>query len=672
MRAGALPAVVTAALVALLAGCGGSGGDAGSEAEAAGGTPSRYHDAVGDAGQGPDIRSIEVKSTPGGRISFRVSVDGLRSSSSTFVDLWLDTDADPETGNTTFEGAEGAEYLFGASIGEQPEPNPYCSPIPSDNGCFSRYTPSGWRPDSAPTARVSTTATGLTFSIDRSDLGDTDELNFFLYRGGGPAGIDERAPGSGAFSYSLALGGPRPAASPPTGRDPDKAGGDPAERPTVLTLASHDYLQGGELEGLAAAVERLSGGSLQFEVKEGYRFYEADYERGTIADVRSGAVDAALVGARAWDRVGVESFQALVAPFLVDSFGLEQRVLESPLVERMLAGVEALGLVGVALLPGELRRPLGLTRALVRPADYTGATIGIRPADVARATFGALGAEAQAFQAATSGLAGFDGAESGVATIQNNRYDRDARALTANVVLWPRPTTVVVNANAFEELDSEQQEALRRLGAELTDPMLETLRGTQQASLAAICRAGRLSLVTASPADATALRNAVQPVYDQLERDGLTRELLEGIASMREGLRPAVDEPLRCPQDRPAPVPAALRGVWRTDLTREDLLSAGAQREDAERFQGRITIELGDGHWIGRVEEAGTSFRGTYEVDGDVVRVTFGSCEPGNLCTAGRVDEYRWSIYRNMLTLARIAGRSFAPALVAKPLTRVS
>ncbi|HEU0336794.1 MAG TPA: hypothetical protein VFR43_09585 [Gaiellaceae bacterium] len=671
MRAGALPAVVTAALVALLAGCGGSGGDAGGQAEAAGGTPARYHDAVGDAGQGPDIRSIEVKSTPGGRISFRVSVDGLRSSSSTFVDLWLDTDADPETGNTTFEGAEGAEYLFGASIGEQPEPNPYCSPIPSDNGCFSRYTPSGWRPDRAPTARISATATGVTFSIDRSDLGDTDELRFFLYRGGGPAGIDERAPGNGSFNYSFALGGPRPEAVAAV-EGADKAGGGPAGRPVVLTLASHDYLQGGELAEVAPTIERLSGGSLRVELEEGYRFYEPDYERGMIADVRSGAVDAALIGARAWDRVGVTSFRALVAPFLVDGFELEQRVLESTLAERMLAGVEPLGLVGVALLPGELRRPLGLTRALVGPADYAGAAIGIRPAGVARATFAALGAQAREFQATTSGLAGFDGAESGVATIQNNRYDRDARALTANVVLWPRPTTLVVNAKAFAALDSEQQQALRRLGAELTGPMLETLRGSQQASLAAICRAGRLSLVTVSPADATALRNAVQPVYDQLERDGLTRELLEGIASMREGLRPAVDEPLRCPQDRPAPVPAALRGMWRTDVTREDLLSAGAHREDAERFQGPITIELGDGRWVGRVEEAGSVFRGTYEVDGDVVRVTFGSCEPGNLCTAGRVDEYRWSIYRNMLTLARIAGRLFAPALVAKPLTRVS
>jgi TRAP-type C4-dicarboxylate transport system substrate-binding protein len=668
----ALPAVVTAALVALLAGCGGSGGDR-DGAQAVATPPATYEDAVGDGGSGPDIRSVRVSSSPDGRISFRVTIAGLDGGSSTAVDLWLDADADPETGNTTFQGAGGAEYLFGGFVGLDPPDDPFCARIHTGNGCFARYTPNGWRAKAAPTAQVERTARSVTFSIDRSDLGDPDELNFFLYRGGSSDWIDERAPGTGAFSYSFALGGPAPERGGAAARA-DKAGGQHGRRAAVLRLASHDYLQGGELADVAATIERLSGGSLRVELLEGYRYYEADYERGMIADVRSGAVDAALVGARAWDRVGVTSFQALVAPFLVDSFELEERVLESPQAERMLEGVEPLGLVGVALLPGELRRPLGLSRALVRPEDYAGATIGMRPAGIATATFAALGARATAFQATPAGVAGLDGIESGLGTIQNSRYDRDARALTANVVLWPRPTTVVVNAKAFEALDSQQQQALRALGAELTGPMLETLRGSHQASLAAICRAGRLELVSASPADAAALREAVQPVYARLERDPLTRELVAEIESLRRGVATAADEPLRCPDTRPATARSPLDGRWRTEVSRAELLAAGAQREDADRFQGTTTLELGAGRWSGRVERAGGVFRGTYEVDGDVLRLTFGSCEPTNLCTAGHVDEYRWSVfvYRNTLTLAPIPGRTYAVLLVAKPLSRIS
>ena len=90
------------------------------------------------------------------------------------------------------------------------------------------------------------------------------------------------------------------------------------------------------------------------------------------------------------------SFQALVAPFLVDSQALQRRVLESPLAVRMLNGLEKARVVGVAVLPPvapALRdhlTPLG-------PEDYQGAKIGIRPGGVARAAFGALGAAAKGY-----------------------------------------------------------------------------------------------------------------------------------------------------------------------------------------------------------------------------------------------------------------------------------
>ena len=137
----------------------------------------------------------------------------------------------------------------------------------------------------------------------------------------------------------------------------------------MLTLANHNYQGDSVPDEFAAAVERLSDGSIDIKVRYGFRYYDID-ERGTIAACRSGAVDAAVVGARAWDTVGVTSFQVLVAPFLVDSYALERRVLESELVDRMLEGLEPLGLVGLAILPGEMRRPLGTSRALLRPKDY--------------------------------------------------------------------------------------------------------------------------------------------------------------------------------------------------------------------------------------------------------------------------------------------------------------
>ena len=159
---------------------------------------------------------------------------------------------------------------------------------------------------------------------------------------------------------------------------------------------------------------RLSGGTIRVDIKFGGSAL-LDYERRLVEKVRAGEADLVSVGARAWDRLGVTSFQPLVAPFLVDSVALERRVLESPLVGRMLEGVGRLDLVGLAVLPGPLRRPFGLSGPFVAPRDYAGATFGIRYGGIARDAIEALGATAKGYRIGS--LAGLDGAELDLWTI---------------------------------------------------------------------------------------------------------------------------------------------------------------------------------------------------------------------------------------------------------------
>ena len=57
-------------------------------------------------------------------------------------------------------------------------------------------------------------------------------------------------------------------------------------------------------------------------------------QAGTLEDVKTGKVDMAWVGARAFDTVGVTSFQALVAPLLIDSYDLEAKVFNEGCLSR--------------------------------------------------------------------------------------------------------------------------------------------------------------------------------------------------------------------------------------------------------------------------------------------------------------------------------------------------
>jgi TRAP-type C4-dicarboxylate transport system substrate-binding protein len=150
----------------------------------------------------------------------------------------------------------------------------------------------------------------------------------------------------------------------------DKAGGTRTQQPVVLTLANHEQAPD-DVQFWVDEVQRRSGGSLRIQVTNRWRDQEFAYDKATIADVQVGKVQLAKVNARVYDTVGVDSFQALVAPFLIDNHTLERRVLGSDLMGEMLAGTSKLGLVGLAVLPNQLRkrsRPLAPPPSLRPPA----------------------------------------------------------------------------------------------------------------------------------------------------------------------------------------------------------------------------------------------------------------------------------------------------------------
>jgi TRAP-type C4-dicarboxylate transport system substrate-binding protein len=445
----------------------------------------------------------------------------------------------------------------------------------------------------------------------------------------------------------------------------NKAGGrghETVERLT-LTLVTGDSLFAPEY---ASAVDRLSGGRMRIEIEVAGN--EPAYEAKTVEAVRAGKAELGAVGARIWDAFGVTSFRALVAPFLVDSLALEQRVLVSPLGARMLAGLDRAAVVGLAVVPGPLRRPLGLARPLIEPSDYQGATIAIRYGGVARATLAALGATVRGY---TIGhLPALDGAELDSSTIAQNGYDARARTLTANVVLWPRPQTIFADRAVFARLTRAQQDILRRAGRAALAPELARVEKDEAAGVAGICGRGRVALVTASTARLAALRRAVRPVYRVLERDPLTRTLIAQIKALRAKPPLTTTDTTRCPGERTSAA-TALEGTWGVTASFDDLVAAGVRPDDAERQRGGGTLELTRGRWTGRERDNGFVWRGRYTVRGNVLQLITSECPPDErFCVPGSIAQFTWSVYQDRLSLALASGIPSYWGLIAEPLSR--
>lgn len=429
----------------------------------------------------------------------------------------------------------------------------------------------------------------------------------------------------------------------------DKAGGERKADAIELTLANGND-DSRNLDPFAAAVERLSGGSLRITFRNSWRAGESDYEEGVIRDVAAGKADLGWAGSRAFDDVGVQSFDALHAPLLLDSYPLQRKVLESPLAGEMLDGLEPLGLVGLGILPGPMRKPLGTAR-LVGPDDYEGATIAYQRSEVAKDTLHALGAEGREIPSAGS-ISPYDGVEQHLGSIAGNQYEKGANHLAADVNLWPRPVVVFADKQALDKLDDRQRKALRDAAQAALPASLAQVQADDREGAGTLCRRG-VEFLTADDTELAALRRAVQPVYDRLEQDAQTKSAIRQILALRSKAPTPPDAP-SCVREAAAASPGkptTIDGVYRSDITPKQLDSTpGAESDEAGHPSnvGHFRLELQEGRYRVSGSADGVDQEGTFSLDGDVL--TF-----HNWNNEGDFA-YKWSVYRGALTLRKTIG----------------
>jgi TRAP-type C4-dicarboxylate transport system substrate-binding protein len=322
----------------------------------------------------------------------------------------------------------------------------------------------------------------------------------------------------------------------------DRAGGVVGPKTAVLTLASHDT--GADVREWADAVQRLSHGSLRIVIKSDWRRNEIDPEKDTIADVRAGKVSLASIPVRAYDTIGVKSFQGLLAPFLIDSYALEEKVLASHLP------AQVLGVRGIALLPGPLQHVLSVGTPTLAPSDYRSQAIGIHRSELAASTFSALGTTSIDLtpDAELLRLGGIEGDLVALVAGRLNTATAD-ETLPSNVSFWPSAVSIVINDKAFAALTHTQREALEAAGRSALGPSMRRLTDDERTALAVMCRGagqrGHLAFLSATPSNLAALRRAVDPVYRQLDEDDATRDVIAKVEAMKKHVTrpPAPDCP---------------------------------------------------------------------------------------------------------------------------------
>jgi TRAP-type C4-dicarboxylate transport system substrate-binding protein len=427
----------------------------------------------------------------------------------------------------------------------------------------------------------------------------------------------------------------------------DKAGGAGV---TTLHLALDDPAgreTGREVEEFARQVRRRSEGRVRVAVT--YQPNGANpggaWDQRIAKQVQAGTYDVGLVPARAWDKMGVTSFQPLAAPFLVTTDAQLDAVVTDPVAGKMLRGLRGHGVIGLALLPESIRHPAGFSTSLVRPGDFAGNTVRAPLSALTYETLRALGATPEPLDGAplTIGVAHGEvvGADTSIELLPTLPTPN---TITVNIPLYAKANALIVNTLAFGKLDPDLRAAVRAAALATVGRMVAT-RKTDLEKAGEACAAGG-TIVLATPSDVAAVRRALAPVRDQLDADAALRPILTRVKQV-VARHPAQSDITAC--GRPAEaVPAAgdlldprvLNGVWRFELTRAQILAVGLGPDVADKESGVSTIRLDSGRyvWDWRPPVGPQQCRGSY-----VVTKTSVSFHEDSDCGAWSAADYQLS-----------------------------
>lgn len=439
----------------------------------------------------------------------------------------------------------------------------------------------------------------------------------------------------------------------------DRSGGELTPTPMTLTMVAGE--DGWFMLPYVEQVADLSHGGMQVDLLPS-NVTVARFGRSTealVKAVRDGEVPLALVPARDLRPLGVTSLDALLAPFVIDSFAMEAALLQDDsLIAPMLHDVDELGVEGLGILPGPLVHPFGVKGPLLSAADFEGTTISASRGEIAERTLALLGAGFIVWEENGARMDNINGSLLPMSYVTGNGFHASGRSVTADVMMWPRPLVLIANRDALAALSAEQRAVLTSaVGATVPD-LVGDFESDDLESSAVACGVG-LTLPEAGADGIAGLRAAVRPLVEEIGATDIGAKVFARVEELRPSTPP--QRPLEClptPASWPTEVSTRLDGTYIADTTPDDLRAQGVRELDIiEENWGHYTLVVKDGRFAYTQKNAlaCTWGYGAWRMDDDLVRNTFeggGGMAPNYaLNKPGEDFVYHWTDFAGTLKL---------------------
>jgi TRAP-type C4-dicarboxylate transport system substrate-binding protein len=417
----------------------------------------------------------------------------------------------------------------------------------------------------------------------------------------------------------------------------------------------------------ARLVALESGGDVEVEIVR-LDTWEQRGNQQLAESLIDGHVEFALVPAQAWDALDSSALTALYVPSLVTSDELIDEIAMDGIARDMLAGLDRIGVKGLALIPGGIRHLFASTHPL-QLGNGTGMGIRAAYSEAMWTTFRALGMQPRDLNGSALDRALNDGTVVAVDSMFRIADGfLDAPAVWGNLATAPHALTLVTNPATYGRLSASQRESIGRAAAGVAAwSVAERPRDADEARRLCDRAAGSVvALATDSMRDRWELLLA--RARDQILADPAVAAMAGRIRELDAALGHPVSAVAAC-QGRPIQTSAGQphdnvpeefpEGIYRRRVTAADLEAAGVDASTAAVHAGVWTLQFEDGVYVD--EWCPDS---TYSIVHERVVVTMGTRDSCGEAAGGVLFSAGWRLEGGSLTFTDVRAGSGSQTLL--------
>ena len=356
-----------------------------------------------------------------------------------------------------------------------------------------------------------------------------------------------------------------------------------------------------------------------------------DEEGGTLAALRAGQADLSVIRADRLVGAGAVSLTPLQLPLLIEAPEHAARVAADPVAAALMADLDRIGLVGLALVPGGARHPFTHgANAFRAPADYRGEVVNTRVGPGIEAIVTALGAKTDHSVGEVRTRKVDERMVAGIETSFQQLMAVTLPAVVAsNLTLYTKFDVVVMRRSVHDALSAEQR---RLLGTIVRDGIRAGVarRDAEARGLQRWCSTPTAASVQLAPAELEAFGAALAPVVAAARRDVAVAALSDRIAALKGSEPPPVgatcDSLHVAGTDvyslAPQGPQTVFDGTWRIDADVAVLRAAGVSDSEAVSNAGVWTFVVTNGR-VAVDQPHGADCTAVFTTAGDRVTLHF-------------------------------------------------